>query len=194
MRTIVVHEFITLDGVIQAPGGVDEDTDGGFQHGSWTLPYWDNAIGERFGQTMVTTGAFLLGRKTWQIHGTAFEAMAGDPFADAMNAMPKYVVSTTLSSASLWRNSTLISDNVIAAVTALKQEPGKDLLIDGSSVLIQALAEHDLIDEYRLHVYPLVLGGGKRIFPAGKRINLTLVETDALSTGVVYTRYRRAAQ
>ncbi len=194
MRTIVVHEFITLDGVIQAPGGVDEDTDGGFQHGSWTLPYWDDAIGERFGQTMVTTGAFLLGRKTWQIHGTAFEAMAGDPFADAMNAMPKYVVSTTLSSASLWRNSTLISDNVIAAVTALKQEPGKDLLIDGSSVLIQALAEHDLIDEYRLHVYPLVLGGGKRIFPAGKRINLTLVETDALSTGVVYMRYRRAAQ
>lgn len=194
MRTIVVHEFITLDGVIQAPGGVDEDTDGGFQHGSWTLPYWDDAIGERFGQTMVTTGAFLLGRKTWQIHGTAFEAMAGDPFADAMNAMPKYVVSTTLSSASLWRNSTLISDNVIAAVTALKQEPGKDLLIDGSSVLIQTLAEHDLIDEYRLHVYPLVLGGGKRIFPAGKRINLTLVETDALSTGVVYMRYRRAAQ
>ena len=194
MRTIVVHEFITLDGVIQAPGGVDEDTDGGFQHGSWTLPYWDDTIGERFGQTMVTTGAFLLGRKTWQIHGTAFEAMAGDPFADAMNAMPKYVVSTTLSSASLWRNSTLISDNVIAAVTALKQEPGKDLLIDGSSVLIQALAEHDLIDEYRLHVYPLVLGGGKRIFPAGKRINLTLVETDALSTGVVYMRYRRAAQ
>lgn len=193
MSEIIVHEFITLDGVIQAPGGVDEDTDGGFQHGSWTLPYWDDAIGERFGQTMVTTGAFLLGRKTWQIHGTAFEAMAGDPFADAMNAMPKYVVSTTLSSASLWRNSTLISDNVIAAVTALKQEPGKDILIDGSSVLIQALAEHDLIDEYRLHVYPLVLGGGKRIFPAGKRINLALIETDTLATGVVYMRYRRAA-
>lgn len=193
MSEIIVHEFITLDGVIQAPGGVDEDTDGGFQHGSWTLPYWDDAIGERFGQTMDTTGAFLLGRKTWQIHGTAFEAMAGDPFADAMNAMPKYVVSTTLSSAALWRNSTLISDNVIAAVTALKQEPGKDILIDGSSVLIQALAEHDLIDEYRLHVYPLVLGGGKRIFPAGKRINLALVETDTLSTGVVYMRYRRAA-
>lgn len=193
MSEIIVHEFITLDGVIQAPGGVDEDTDGGFQHGSWTLPYWDDAIGERFGQTMDTTGAFLLGRKTWQIHGTAFEAMAGDPFADAMNAMPKYVVSTTLSSASLWRNSTLISDNVIAAVTALKQEPGKDILIDGSSVLIQALAEHDLIDEYRLHVYPLVLGGGKRIFPAGKRINLALIETDTLATGVVYMRYRRAA-
>ena len=193
MSEIIVHEFITLDGVIQAPGGVDEDTDGGFQHGSWTLPYWDDAIGERFGQTMDTTGAFLLGRKTWQIHGTAFEAMAGDPFADAMNAMPKYVVSTTLSSASLWRNSTLISDNVIATVAALKQEPGKDILIDGSSVLIQALAEHDLIDEYRLHVYPLVLGGGKRIFPAGKRINLALIETDTLATGVVYMRYRRAA-
>ncbi len=193
MREIIVHEFITLDGVIQAPGGADEDTDGGFQHGSWTLPYWDNSIGERFFQTMSETGAFLLGRKTWQIHGTAFEAMAGDPFADAMNEIPKYVVSTTLSSASLWRNSTLIADNVIGAVTALKQEPGKNLLIDGSSVLIQALAAHDLIDEYRLHVYPLVLGGGKRIFPAGKRINLALVETDALPTGVVYMRYRRAA-
>jgi len=194
MREIIVHEFITLDGVIQAPGGVDEDTDGGFQHGSWTLPYWDDAIGERFGQTMTTTGAFLLGRKTWQIHGTAFEAMAGDPFADAMNEMPKYVVSTTLRSASLWRNSTLISNNVVDTVTALKQEPGKNLLIDGSSVLIQTLAAHDLIDEYRLHVYPIVLGGGKRIFPAGKRINLALVETDALATGVVYMRYRRAAE
>ena len=193
MREIIVHEFMTLDGVIQAPGGADEDTDGGFQHGSWTLPYWHDSIGERFSQAWSQTGAFLLGRKTWQIHGTAFEAMAGDPFADAMNEMPKYVVSTTLTSASLWRNSTLISDNVIETVTALKQEPGKNLLIDGSSVLIPALAEHDLIDEYWLHIYPLVLGGGKRIFPAGKRINMALVETHTLPTGVVFMRYRRAA-
>ncbi len=193
MRELIVAEFITLDGVIQAPGGVDEDTDGGFQHGSWTLPYWHDDIGAHFFQTMTETDAFLLGRKTWQIHGGAFEPMVGDPFGDAMNNMPKYVVSTTLSSAAAWRNSTLIRTDVMETVRKLKQQPGKNILLDGSSVLAQALAEHDLIDEYRLHVYPIVLGSGKRIFPAGKRLNLTLVEAIPLPTGVVYVRYRRAA-
>ena len=193
MREIIVHEFMTLDGVIQAPGGADEDTDGGFQHGGWTWPYWHDDIGERFFQAVSRTDAFLFGRKTWQIHGGAFEPMTDNPFADAMNAMPKYVVSTTLPSAVAWRNSTLISDNVVAAVQQLKQQPGKAILIDGSSVLIHTLAQHDLIDEYSLHVYPLVLGAGKRLFPDGKRLNLTLVESAALPTGVVYMRYRRAA-
>ncbi len=190
---LIVAEFITLDGVIQAPGGADEDTDGGFMHGGWTLPYWHDDIGAHFFQAMSQADALLLGRKTWQIHGGAFEPMEGDPFADAMNNIRKYVVSTTLKSASAWRNSTLIRDNVVEAIRQLKQQPGKNILVDGSSVLAQVLAQNDLIDEYSLHVYPLVLGSGKRLYPEGKRLDLTLVETSPLPTGVVFMRYRRSA-
>jgi len=191
MRKIIVHEFVTLDGVIQAPGGANEDTDGGFGHGGWTMPYWHDDIGQHFFQTMTQVDALLLGRKTWQIHGGAFEPMPpGDAFGDAMNGISKYVVSTTLKSPTAWRNSTLIQRNVVAQVRQLKEQPGKNILSDGSSVLIHTLAENDLIDEYMLHVYPLVLGRGKRIFPEGKRIPLKLVESQALPTGVVYQRYQ----
>lgn len=191
MRKLIVAEFITLDGVIQAPGGKDEDIDGGFQHGGWTLPYWHDDIGVHFDQAMQRADALLLGRKTWQIHGGAFEPMKpGDPFGDVMNGIAKYVVSTTLESAAAWRNSTLISSNVVTAVRELKQQPGKDILIDGSSVLIHALVQANLIDEYALHVYPLVLGSGKRLFPAGTRVNLKLSESQALPTGVVFQRYK----
>lgn len=194
MRKIIVHEFITLDGVIQAPGGAAEDTDGGFVHGGWTMPYWHDDIGAHFSQAMAQTDLLLLGRKTWQIHGGAFEPMpAGDPFGDAMNGIRKVVVSTTLKSAAAWRNSTLISRNVVEEVRKQKEQPGKHILVDGSSVLIHTLAENDLVDEYSLHVYPLVLGSGKRLFPEGKRLNLTLVEASPLPTGVVFMRYQRAA-
>ena len=193
MRELIVAEFITLDGVIQAPGGENEDTEGGFTHGGWTRPYWHDDIGAHFFQAMSRADAFLLGRKTWQIHGGAFEPMAGDPFADTLNNVRKYVVSTTLESASAWRNSTLISDNVVEAVHKLKQEDGRNILLDGSSVLAHTLAENDLVDEYSLHVYPIVLGSGKRLFPDGKRINLKLVEASPLPTGVVFMRYRRNA-
>ena len=193
MRNLIVAEFITLDGVIQAPGGADEDTDGGFTQGGWTWPYWHDDIGAHFFQAMSGADALLLGRKTWQIHGGAFEPTpAGDPFADALNAVRKYVVSTTLTSAAAWRNSTIIRDNVAESVRRLKQEPGRNILLDGSSVLVHTLAEHDLVDEYSLHVYPVVLGGGKRLFPEGKRIDLQLVEASPLPTGVVWMRYRRA--
>jgi dihydrofolate reductase len=191
MRELIVAEFITLDGVIQAPGGPDEDIDGGFEHGGWTLPYWHDDIGAHFFRAMSQADAFLLGRKTWQIHGTAFEPTTGDPFADALNDVRKYVVSTTLTSASAWRNSTLIRDDVVESVRQLKQQPGKNILLDGSSVLAQTLAQADLVDEYSLHVYPLVLGAGKRLFPAGKRLDLKLVEASPLPTGVVFMRYRR---
>ena len=191
MRQLVIAEFITLDGVIQAPGGADEDTEGGFVHGGWTIPYWHDDIGARFFEAISGCDAFLLGRKTWQIHGGAFETMDGNPFADALNRIPKYVVSTTLRSASAWRNSSLISTDVVESIRRLKQEPGKNILVDGSSVLTKVLAENDLVDEYSLHVYPIVLGGGKKLFPEGKRLNLTLVEATPLPTGVVYMRYRR---
>ena len=191
MRSIIVAEFITLDGVIQAPGGQDEDTDGGFKHGGWTLPYWHDDIGAHFFEAMGEADALLLGRRTWEGHGAAFDPMPeGDPFGDVMKSVRKYVVSTTLRSTELWRNTTLINANVVDAVRGLKQEPGKNILLDGSSVLVHTLIEHDLVDEYRLHVYPLSVGGGKRLFPAGKRINLELVSSKPLPTGVVYQRYR----
>ncbi|HZC07379.1 MAG TPA: dihydrofolate reductase family protein [Ktedonobacterales bacterium] len=190
MRKIVVSEFMSLDGVMQAPGGANEDTDGGFAHGGWTIPYWHDEIGAAFFRMMGETDAFLLGRKTWQVHGGVFEHMApGDPFGDLMNSMPKYVVSNTLASAGAWRNSTLLSGDVITQVRALKDQPGKDIAIDGSSVLIHALAQHNLIDEYHLMVYPVVLGGGKRVFPDGLRLNLQLVEARPVPSGVTLTHY-----
>ena len=190
MGKIVVSEFISLDGVIQAPGGADEDTEGGFSHGGWTMPYWHDDIGAAFGEAMSDTDAFLLGRKTWQIHGGAFEPMdEGDPFGDMMNAMPKYVVSTTLTTASAWRNSTLIKGNVAEEVRALKEQSGKNITIDGSSVLVHTLAQHDLVDEYHLLVYPLVLGNGKKLFAEGMPINLRLIESRAIPSGVMLLRY-----
>ena len=190
MRKIIVSEFVSLDGVMQAPGGKDEDTDGGFAHGGWTWPYWDDEIGVHFGQVMSESDTLLLGRKTWQIHGTAFEPMADDdPMIGVMNTMPKYVVSNTLNSAAAWRNSTLISGDVVEKIRELKAQPGKNIVIDGSSVLIHTLARHDLIDEYYLLVYPVVLGGGKKVFPEGDRINLKLVEAKPLGSGVVLKHY-----
>jgi len=193
MRKLIVAEFITLDGVIQAPGGKNEDTDGGFQHGGWTGPYWHDDIGTHFFQAMSQADALLLGRKTWQIHGGAFEPIVNDPFGDVMNGIAKYVVSTTLKSASAWRNSTLISSNVVEAIRQLKGQSGKDILMDGSSVLIHTLVKENLIDEYWLHVYPLVLGSGKQLFPRGQRVSLKLIDSRALPTGVVFQRYQPVA-
>jgi len=191
MKKLIVAEFITLDGVIQAPGGVDEDMDGGFAHGGWTHPYWHDEIGAHFFQAMMESDTLLLGRKTWQGHGAAFDPMPdGDPFGDVMKSKQKYVVSTTLKSTALWRNSTIISANVVEEVRKLKEQSGLNIVLDGSSVLAHTLIENDLVDEYALHVYPLVLGGGKRLFPEGKRINLKLIESAALPTGVVYQRYQ----
>jgi dihydrofolate reductase len=190
MRKIVVSEFISLDGVIQGPGGADEDTEGGFAQGGWTMPYWHDDIGTHFFQAMSQTGALLLGRKTWQGHGDAFDPMPeGDPFGDVMKAIPKYVVSTTLTSTAAWRNSTLIKSNVVEEVRALKAQAGKNISIDGSSVLVHTLVQHDLVDEYSLLVYPVVLGGGKRLFPDGVRVNLRLIESRPFPSGVVLMRY-----
>jgi dihydrofolate reductase len=189
MRKIIVHEFITLDGVIQAPGSPTEDTDGGFTHGGWTLPYWHDDIGAHFGEIFAEADALLLGRKTWKIHGDAFEP---DPANDPFGSMKKYVASNTLKSADGWRDSTIISGDVIEEIRKLKSQPGKNIIMDGSSVLMHALIENDLVDEYVLHVYPLVLGAGKRLFPDGKRVNLKLIESSALPTGVVYQRYQPA--
>lgn len=191
MRKLIVSEFMSLDGVMQAPGGVDEDTDGGFKYGGWTMPYWHDDIGTHFFQAMGESDAFLLGRRTWQGHGAAFDPMpADDPFGSVMNSKTKYVVSTTLTDTSLWRNSHIIKANVAEEVRALKAQPGKSIYIDGSSVLVHFLAQHDLVDEYSLLVYPIVLGGGKKVFPDGERINLKLIETKPFPTGVTLMRYQ----
>jgi dihydrofolate reductase len=189
MRKLIVSEFVSLDGVMQAPGGVDEDTDGGFNHGGWTLPYWHDDIGAHFFEAMSECDTFLLGRKTWEGHSVFETLEEGDPFGDLMKAQQKYVVSTTLKSADAWRNSTIIGANVIEEVRQLKQQPGKHIYVDGSSVLVHALARHHLVDEYSLLVYPLVLGSGKRVFPADVRIDMELIETKPFPTGVVLMRY-----
>lgn len=189
MRKIIVHEFITLDGVIQAPGSPTEDTDGGFTHGGWTLPYWHDEIGAHFGQIFADADTLLLGRKTWQGHGAAFEP---NPEQDPFAGFKKYVASNTLKSADGWRDSTLLSGDVIEQIRTLKNQPGKNIIMDGSSVLVHDLIENDLVDEICLHVYPLALGKGKRLFPDGKRVNFKLVESVALPTGVVYQRYQPA--
>src|SRR5438876_630203 len=147
MRKLIVHEFVTLDGVMQAPGGKDEDRDGGFEYGGWTLPYWHDDIGKTCAALMKDADAFLLGRRTYVTHAAAFEPMpAGDFFGDMMNAPKKYVVSKTLKKPT-WRDTTIIRDNVIESVRALKAQPGKNILTDGSSQLVHALLEHDLVDE-----------------------------------------------
>jgi dihydrofolate reductase len=189
MRKIIVSEFVSLDGVMQAPGGAEEDTTGGFAHGGWTLPYWHDDIGAHFFQAMSECDAFLLGRKTWQGHSVFEQLPEGDPFGTVMNGMRKYVVSTTLQSAAAWRNSTIIRENVVEEVRNLKAQPGKIIYIDGSSVLVHTLAQHNLVDEYSLLVYPLVLGGGKRVFPEGVRVDMKLIETKPFPTGVVLMRY-----
>ena len=192
MRKLIVHEFTTLDGIIQAPGGPDEDRDGGFTHGGWTRAYWHDDIGATFGELMQGVDAFLLGRRTYVTHAEAFEPMpAGDPFGDLMNTPAKYVVSKTLEKP-IWRNTTIIRDDVIARVRALKAAPGGTIVTDGSSQLVQALVEHDLIDELYLHVYPLALGRGKRLFPSGPiDRKYALVGAKPYPTGVVGLHYRR---
>jgi dihydrofolate reductase len=195
MRKLIVHEFVTLDGILQAPGGPVEDRDGGFSHGGWTLPYWHDDIGAKFGVLMQDTDAFLLGRRTYVTHAQAFEPMpAGDRFGDMMNAPVKYVVSRTLDKP-IWRNTTIIRDDDVAgAVRALKASAGKNILLDGSSQLLHTLFEHDLVDELHLDVYPLALGRGKRVFPAtGIDRRFTLANATPYPTGVVGLHYTRAA-
>jgi dihydrofolate reductase len=192
-RKLIVSEFISLDGVIQAPGGKDEDRDGGFEHGGWTMPYWHDDIGQAFGTLMQGTDAFLLGRRTYVGHAQAFEPMPpGDPFGDLMNTPAKYVVSKTLEKP-LWRNTTIIRDNVVEAVRALKAQPGKNILTDGSSQLVHTLLQNDLVDELHLLLYPIVLGGGKRLLPDGLHTRFSLKQATPYPSGVVGLHYVKAA-
>lgn len=191
MRELIVSTFLTLDGVMQAPGGADEDREGGFQHGGWTWPYWHDDIGNAFAALMQDVDALLLGRKTYVIHANAFEPMApGDKFGDLMNAPAKVVVSKTLEKP-IWRNTTIIRNDVVEAIRRLKAAPGKTILTDGSHELVHTMLEHDLVDGLHLLLYPVILGGGKRLLPERVHRTFRLTSATPYPSGVVALQYER---
>ena len=193
---LVLSSFISLDGVVQAPGGAEEDTDNGFQHGGWSIPFFDPAtMGQAIGQVMESTEALVFGRRTWQGMAAAWPERAGDPFADRMNTIRKYVASKTLTIDDLhWSNSTLLPpEDAIGEVGRLKLRPGGDLLVYGSPRLARDLIAHDLVDEYLLMIEPVILGGGKRLFPEDATMRpLDLVNATTSSTGVQVCTFRPA--
>jgi dihydrofolate reductase len=191
---IILIDFLSLDGVAQAPGGPEEDTDGGFAHGGWSAPYFDvDVMGPIISEGLQEAEGLLFGRRTWQGMAGAWPERAGDPFADRMNAIPKYVASRTLTQDDLtWDNSTLLAaDDAIAAVGELRARDGGPLNVWGSTSLARQLVEHDLVDEYRLMIEPILLGGGKRVLPEdGRARPLELVSATTAGTGVLVCTYR----
>jgi dihydrofolate reductase len=191
---LVVSMFVTLDGVAQAPGGPDEDRSGGFAHGGWSVPYWDQAMVDAQVAWIDMLDALLLGRGTWEIFAAHWPHIGEeDPIAARFNQVPKYVASRA-SLGMTWDGSTLLGDDVPAAVAALKAQPGNQLQVHGSPGLVQTLLRDRLVDALRLWTFPLVLGQGKRLFgdgtvPAG----MALQETRVLDTGVVFQDYRVGA-
>jgi dihydrofolate reductase len=193
MRMVRVIEFLSLDGVMQAPGAADEDTEGGFQHGGWQRPYFDDVLGATAAEGMAETDAYLFGRKTYEKMAAYWPtAPEDDPYGRHMNSTPKYVASRTLQDVE-WQNSTLIEGDVAEKVARLKEQPGKNIAVLGSGDLVQTLLEHDLVDEFFLAVYPLVLGSGKRLFRDSDQVRkLRLVDSKPTSTGGVILTYRPA--
>ncbi|MDS0294464.1 dihydrofolate reductase family protein [Halogeometricum luteum] len=194
--TLVVGAFLALDGVMQAPGGPDEDRDGGFEHGGWTVNYWDERMGEVMDEQFAGVDALLLGRRTYEIFAAHWPRVDadGDPVAAKLNNMPKYVASRTLDAVE-WNNSTLLTGDVAEAVENLKEERGDVILVQGSHDLIQTLLAHDLVDEFWLWVFPLVLGDGKRLFGEGTvPAALELTDSETSSTGVQMLRFERAGE
>ncbi len=193
MRIVLSH-FMSLDGVVQAPGGQGEDTDGGFAHAGWSMPHFEpETMGPAVAETMADTDALLFGRRTWQTMAAAWPGRAGDPFADRMNEIPKYVASRTLTQDQLsWPASTLLpADDAIGAIRELRAREGRSLQVMGSASLAAQLIEHDLVDEYRLMLEPILLGGGKRLFPGdGRARALELVSATTTGTGVLICSYR----
>lgn len=193
---IVVSEFMSLDGVVQAPGGAEEDTDGGFAHGGWSHPFFDpEVMGGAISDALDRTQALLFGRRTWQTMAAAWPERAGDPFADRMNSIPKYVVTGTLEDAELtWNNTTRIpGDQALARIRELHAADGGDLQVMGSPTLVRTLLSEGLVDELRLIITPVLLGGGKRIFTDdGVLRTLELVSSVTSSTGAHVCTYRPA--
>jgi dihydrofolate reductase len=191
---LTLHTFLTLDGVMQAPGGPDEDRDGGFSHGGWSFPFSDQDFGAAIAGWFAHADAFLLGRQTYEIFSGYWPKVTdlGNPVASKLNALPKYVASTTLASVD-WHNSSLLGGDLAAEVARLKERPGDELQVHGSGGLAQTLIDHDLIDEYRLFYYPVHLGTGKKLFRDGaKPAALRLTHSSTTSTGVIIATYEPA--
>ena len=192
MRKVIVNEFLTLDGTAQAPGGPDEDTSGGFQHGGWHMQY---GSGSGVTKLIGEAGGFLLGRRTYDIFAGYWPNAPEDvqEIAEPMNTKPKHVASRTLTDPLEWQNSSVLPGTVPDAVAALKDEAGGDLLVLGSTVLVQSLIQHDLVDEFRLLINPVLVGAGKRIFPDdGPLRPLRLVDHEVTATGSIIATYAPA--
>lgn len=191
MRMLMVVEFLSLDGVMQAPGGPEEDTEGGFRHGGWNRRFFDEVQLAHAAKGMAVTDAYLFGRKTYQKMAAYWStASTEEPFTEHLNRNPKYVASRTLPSVE-WQNSTLIAGDVATEVRKLKEQPGGNIVVLGSGQLVQTLIAHDLVDEYALTVCPLLLGGGKRLFRDSDQVrNLRLVDSTVTTAGSVILNYR----
>jgi dihydrofolate reductase len=192
MRKVVVNEFLSLDGVAQAPGLQDEDTSGGFPHGGWHIPFMDEVAGEWVRSLIISAGGLVLGRRTYQIFASYWPNApeAEQAFARPMNSLPKHVASRILREPLDWQNSSLLHGDPTTDVRSLKQADGGDLLVIGSTTLVKALIEEDLVDEFRLMIDPLVLGGGKRIFgDDGKLRSYHLVDSRSTGTGAILATY-----
>ena len=191
---VVVSEFISLDGVVQAPGGPQEDTTGGFRHGGWSIPFFDpDVMGPAIGQITEQGAALLQGRRTYQVSSGAWPDRAGDPFADWINAVQKYVVSDSLTNADLtWHPATIVRrQDLLGRVSELRDEPGGDIYVYGSLTIVRELLAATLVDELLLMIEPITLGGGKTLFPDdGEARSFELVSAETASTGVLVSRYR----
>jgi dihydrofolate reductase len=192
MRKLIANEFMSLDGVVQAPGGADEDTSGGFEHGGWHLRYFDDLSQKWVLESIVEAGGFLLGRRTYEIFAAYWPKAPEEEevIAQPLNTKPKYVASTTLTKPLEWQNSTVLQGDVAEAVAALKQEDGADVHVIGSAELVRTLIEQGLVDEFRLMIDPVLLGGGKRIFrDDGSLRPLRLVHSEVTTTGAILATY-----
>jgi len=192
MRKIVAAAFVSLDGIMQAPGGPPEDPTGGFTHGGWTVKYWNESMEQFMGDMFAKPFDLLLGRKTYEIFAAHWPFAKGDPISDLFSAATKYVA-TSSTEAFTWENTVALRGNVAAEIARLKQQDGPILLTQGSSGLLQALLAHDLIDEFRLLTFPLVLGRGKRFFGQGTMAGALKLTANSVSTsGVIMSVYERA--
>ncbi len=194
MRKLIVNTFITLDGVMQAPGGPEEDPTGGFTYGGWSFNYWDDVMGQVMDEFMARPSELLLGRKTYEIFAAHWPYIKNDPVADKLNSARKYVVSRTLDEVK-WNNSTLVTGDVAQAVRNLKEQNMPEIQVHGSGNLIQTLLKHDLIDEFRLWIFPVTIGKGKRLFGEGTQpAHLKLIDSKTSTTGVIIATYEPAGE
>jgi dihydrofolate reductase len=195
MRKLIAQVWMTLDGVVQAPGTAEEDTTGGFQHGGWSLRYFDDAAMRWAAENVTGAGGFLFGRRTYEVFASHWPNASEEEqvLAEPLNTRPKYVVSTTLTEPLEWEHSTVLHGDVAEAVAALKRQDGDDLLVIGSTKLVQTLVAHDLVDEFRVMIDPLVVGGGKRLFPDDGALRpLRLVDSQVTTSGAILATYAPA--